>query len=152
MAVAAVIDPTVAKPNGDKNQLVEGGEIVQKRLSKLIDVQKVERVSVWDFLDKDSRSRSIIDLLDDLTRMRKACNYPGPNIVIFSHSSVRDYLLQQHDDADLSNSFSFSEDMAHRFIAKSCLALIQDTLETARQRSIRRGLGVPPTVSRKALA
>ena len=121
LAVAAVIDPAVAKPNASENQLRGGGETIRKMLSKLIDVQKVERASLWDFFTQRSRSKSWFDLKKDFNR---SCEYPN-HIVVFSHSSVRDYLLQRHDDASISCSFSFSEDMAHRFIAKSCFALIQ---------------------------
>ena len=121
LAVAAVIDPAVAKPNASENQLVEGGETIRKMLSKLIDVQKVERAPLWDLSTQRSRLRSLIDVMEDFKR---SWEYPS-HIVVFSHSSVRDYLLQRHDDAGISCSFSFSEDMAHRFIAKSCFALIQ---------------------------
>lgn len=131
LAFAVVNDPAVVKPNGSENQLVGGGEAIQKMLSKLIDVHKVERISLWDFLHQESRSRSLTDILDETKRMREAHQYPGSNIVVFSHSSVRDYLLQRHNDADVSMSFFFSEDMAHRLIAKSLLALIQNLPETA---------------------
>ena len=125
LAVAAVIDPSVAKPNCSKSQLFGGGETIHNMLSKLIDVHEEERVSL------DPRSKSIFEVAKYLERLGEQSQYPGPDIVKFSHSSVRDYLLQQHDYVDVSRSFSFSEDMAHRFIAKSCLAFIQDMSGTA---------------------
>lgn len=69
LAFAVVNDPAVAKPNGPENQLVGGGEAIQKMLSKLIDVHKVERISLKDFLDQERRSRSLIDVMDELERM-----------------------------------------------------------------------------------
>lgn len=129
LAVAAVIDPAVATPNGFENQLFRGGETIHKMLSKLIDVHKVERVSLMDFLNPPGAS--IPDLLHDIERRRDNLKIPGSTIVKFSHSSVRDYLLQRHDDADISRSFSFSENMAHRFIAKSSWAYFQSIPDTA---------------------
>lgn len=131
LAFAVVNDPAVVNLHGSENQLVGGGEAIQKMLSKLIDVHKVERVSPWDFPDQEPRSRSMIDILDEFKRMREAYEYPGSDMVVFSHSSVRDYLLQRHDDADVSMPFSFSEDMAHRLIAKTLLPLNQNLPETA---------------------
>lgn len=98
-------------------------------LSKLIDVYKVGPVSLGDMFQQ--RSGSILDVLEYLERLQENLKHPGPTIIKFSQSSVRDYLLQRHDDADFSRSSSFSEDMAHRFIAKSCLAYIQSMPETA---------------------
>ena len=132
LAVAAVIDPAVSKPNRFENQLVGGGEAIHKMLSKLIDVHEVERVSLFDFVHREPKSTSISDVTNDIERVLKELEYPGPNIVKFSHSSVRDYLLQRRDDPNVSRSFTFSEDLAHRFIAKSCLAYIQDIFETLR--------------------
>ena len=129
LAVAAVIDPAVAKPNGSENQIFGGGETIHKMLSKLIDVHKVEHVSLGDILRQKPRSN--LDAFDNLSRACENLKHPGPTIVRFSHSSVRDYLLQRHDDTVVSRSFSFSEDMAHRFITKSCLAYIQKMFETA---------------------
>ena len=130
LAVAAIVDPTVAKPNYFENQLIGGGKTIRKMLSKLIDVQKTEYKYPWDFLPAEGTSTSFVDLLRDMERSIQHLGYPS-HVVVFSHSSVRDYLLQQHNDADISWSFSFSEDMAHRFIAKSCLALFQNEPETA---------------------
>ena len=141
LAIVAAIDPAVAKPNGSENQLVGGGEAIHKMLSKLIDVHEVERVSFFDFVYRQPKSTSITGVLNDIKRMRKELEYPGPNIVKFSHSSVRDYLLQRHDHANVSSSFSFSEDMAHRFIAKSCLVFIQDMSETLRLGNKAYGVG-----------
>ena len=119
LAVVAVIDPAVAKRNGSGNQLIEAGQTIHKLLSKLIDVREIQR-DVF----RRSGSDSIIGVLKDLERRSKEVEYP-PEVVSFSHSSVRDYLLQRDDDANTSSPFCFSEDMAHRFIAKSCLALIK---------------------------
>ena len=130
LAVAATIDPTVAKPNYFENQLIGGGETIQKMLSKLIDVQKVEHNFIQDLLVGEWTSRSFVDAIDDLERSIQHLQYPS-RIVVFSHGSFRDYLLQRHDDADISWSFSFSEDMANRFIAKSYLALFQNEPGTA---------------------
>ena len=126
LAVAVVQDPAVATPDGFE-QLIGGGETIHKMLSKLIDVQNVEHES---FLDHSpSPSESVRGLRDCLARLFNPPKNPGPTMVKFSHSSVRDYLLQRHD-ADISRSFSFSEDMAHRFIAKSCLVYIQSIPDT----------------------
>ena len=110
LAVAAVTNPAKVKPNGPENQLIGGGKTIHKMLSKLIDVQELDRNCFEDILLRWSSKNS--------------------NIVKFSHSSVRDYLLQRHDDTDVSRPFSFSEDMAHRFIAKSCLAFMPETANT----------------------
>jgi len=129
LAVAVVIDPAVAKPNGSENQLFRGGETIHKMLSKLIDVHKVERFSLVDSINH--KFGSVKDLLEKFASYREDLKLLGPTVVKFSHSSVRNYLLQRRDDADLSRSFSFSEDMAHRFIAKSVLAYFQSLSETA---------------------
>ena len=131
LAVAAVVDPTVAIPHGNENQLIGGGETIHKMLSKLIDVQKVEHVSLMDYVENNGRSAEQVCEYFDLVYAN--LKIPGPTIVKFSHSSVRDYLLQRHDDADVSRSFSFSEDMAHRFIAESCWAYFQSIPAGARE-------------------
>ena len=128
LAVAVVNDPAVAKSNGAENKLFGGGETIHKMLSKLIDVHKKEEITWKDILDL--RRESIEDQKDYFMRLGML-KHPGPTIVKFSHSSIRDYLLQWHDDADVSRSFSFSEDSAHRFIAKSCLAYFQSMPVTA---------------------
>ena len=130
LAIAADHDPTVPKPNGSENRLIGGGRAIHKMLSKLIDVHEVERSSFWDILRKEQGSRSLLDIAGDWRRAYEFREYPS-HIVVFAHSSVRDYLLQRHDDADISWSISFSEDMAHRFIAKSCLAIIQNLSEAS---------------------
>ena len=139
LAVAAVIDPAVAIPHGNENQLIGGGETIHKMLSKLIDVQKVEHDSLIDYqisminYTKNPGS-SAIEVQEDLKRMYyPILKIPGSTIVKFSHSSVRDYLLQRHDDADVSKSFSFSEDMAHRFIAGSSWVYFQSIPAAARE-------------------
>lgn len=129
LAVAAVIDPAVAKPNGSENQLAGGGKTIQEMLSKLIDVRKMERLSLQDFFDPKTKFDSLLDVAYAFERSIQYIDYPSHGVV-FSHSSVRDYLLRRHD-VDKSWSFSFSEDMANRFIAKSCLALIQNIPEGA---------------------
>lgn len=122
LAIAVVNDPAVVNLHGSENRLVGGGEAIQKMLSKLIEVH-----SSSGFLHPRPRSGSLDYLL---TRLREWVDCPRHNIVVFSHSSVRDYLIQRHDHTDVSRSFSFSEDMAHRFIAKSLLAFIENMPET----------------------
>ncbi len=137
LAVAVVIDPTVAKSNGAENQLFGGGETIHKMLSKLIDVHPKRTGSLEAIVDQKWGSIEELKhdferaLKDDFERPREMRNHSGPTIVEFSHSSVRDYLLQRYDDADVSKPFSFSEETAHRFIAKSCLAYFQSIPVTA---------------------
>ena len=125
LAVAAVNDPAAAKFYGSKYQPTGGGENIEKMLFKLIDVRKAERVSVMDLFEGGPKPRWT-EVFNNFERAKEQVWYYGSDIVTFSHSSVRDYLLQRHDDADVSRSFSFSENMAHRFIAKSCLAFFQN--------------------------
>ena len=131
LAVAVVNDPAVTILNGFENQIFGGGETIHKMLSKLIDVEKVERISLMDLKNHAPRKSTILDLIHTLERMKRNLELPGPNIVKFSHSSVRDYLLQRHDDVDVSRSFSFSDEMAHRFIAKSIWAYFQSISDIA---------------------
>lgn len=124
LAIAVVNDPSVVNHHGSENQLVGGGEAIQKMLSKLIDVRCSS-----DFIHQEPSSGSLLDTINFFKRSIETHDYPESDLVVFSHSSVRDYLLQRHDDTDVSRSFSFSEDMAHRFIPKSLLVLIQTISE-----------------------
>ena len=101
-------------------------------LSKLIDVDRVGHLSPGDLLNGNhfSKPKPAKDVLDSFARLEENIKHPGPTIVNFSHSSVRDYLLQQDDYVGISRSFSFSEHMAHQFAARSCLAYLQSMRET----------------------
>ena len=127
LAMVAVIDPAVAKPNGSGNQLFDGGETIQKMLSKLIHVQ--ETYPLWEYPTQESKPESLRHSAMEFKR--KIEYYQPSHIVVFSHSSVRDYLLQRHDDANPSRSISFSEETAHRFIAKSCLTIYRTIYKAA---------------------
>ena len=121
LAVAAVNDPIEEKSYGPENQLLGGGKDIHQMLSRLIDIRR-KRVPLWD---PDCRKRSQIESLKDIFRYlganEKYCKNFRLDTVHFSHSSVRQHLIQRDDAFSASRSFHFSEDLAHRFIAQSCL-------------------------------
>ena len=130
LAVAAVIDPEVEESCKPEKQLCGGGEAIHEMLSKLIDVEKLEPFSIQDLLYNKVEHESFEEVLDYLARGKNPLTNPRFNpsltVVKFSHSSVRDYVLRQQDEPIPSSCFFFSMDMANRFIARSCLAYVQD--------------------------
>lgn len=123
LAVAVVINPDAEE---SCEPLSAGSQAIHQMLSKLIDVEKVEPAS----LQFKVKHESFREILDHLTRCKDTLADHGlnPNLttVKFSHSSVREYVLQQQDGPIQPSRFSFSMDTANRFIARSCLAYIQE--------------------------
>ena len=132
LAVAAVNDPIEENLHGPENQLMGGGKDIHQMLSRLIDIHRKDPAPLFQKLFPDGTKHSkikIMDLVKSLDEYEEYRRNPRLDTVHFSHSSVRQYLLQQDNTFSGPGSFCFSEGLAHRFIAKSCLTYARGILD-----------------------